>query len=349
MPQPSPEAAGDTGDKASASDLSEGTLPSMSKRHLSQQQQRRIRAAQARSLRDAETSLDGAEPGLVVARYGKRALIEDSAGERWQCELRSNIDGLVAGDYVVWRKSGHGGVIEARNERQSVLCRPDARGKLRPVAANIDMMIVVLAPSPEPHRHLIDRYLVAAHHIGVDVALILNKTDLLDEGSDVPELLDNYRQLGYTTGTTNGRVDPTANALRPLVQGRTIVLVGQSGVGKSSLIQRLIPDLAIRIGELSLAIDKGRHTTTAAELYHLPEGGRLIDSPGIREFHLHHLPAPSVAAGFIEFQPYLGHCKFRDCQHDKEVGCALKAALDEGDISGVRFESYRRIVDAPVP
>lgn len=349
MPQPVPAAPGDTGDKASASDLSEGTLPSMSKRHLSQQQQRRIRAAQARSLRDAETSLDGAEPGLVVARYGKRALIEDSARERWQCESRSNIDGLVAGDHVVWRKSGHGGVIEARSERKSVLCRPDARGKLRPVAANIDMMIVVLAPSPEPHRHLIDRYLVAAHHIGVDVALILNKTDLLDEHSVIPALLDDYRQLGYTTGTTNGSIDPSASALRPLIQGRTIVLVGQSGVGKSSLIQRLIPDLAIRIGELSLAIDKGRHTTTAAELYHLPEGGRLIDSPGIREFHLHHLPAPSVAAGFIEFQPYLGLCKFRDCQHDKELGCALKAALAGGDISDVRFESYRRIVDAPVP
>ena len=320
----------------------------MPKRHLSQQQQRRIRASQAQSLRDAQTSLDGAEPGLVIARYGKRALVEDNDGERWQCELRANIDSVVAGDRVVWRKSDHSGVIEARDDRRTVLSRPDARGKLRPVAANIDTMIVVLAPSPEPHRHLIDRYLVAAHHMGVDVSLILNKTDLLDEHSDVPALVDSYRQLGYATTATNRSTDPGASVLRPLAHNRTIVLVGQSGVGKSSLIQRLIPDLAIRIGELSQAIDKGRHTTTAAELYHLPGGGRLIDSPGIREFHLHHLPAQSVAAGFIEFQSYLGLCKFRDCQHDKELGCALKAAVDAGEISSARFESYRQIVDAPV-
>ncbi len=321
----------------------------MSKRHLSQQQQRRIRAAQAKSLRDAEASLEGVEQGLVIARYGKRALVEDGTGERWQCELRANIDGVVAGDHVVWQKSDNNAVIEARENRKSVLCRPDARGRLRPVAANIDMMIVVLAPSPEPHRHLIDRYLVAAHHMGVEAALILNKTDLLEAHSEIPALIDSYRQLGYVTAKTCGDTDPNADALRPLAHNRTIVLVGQSGVGKSSLIQRLIPDLAIRIGELSQAIDKGRHTTTAAELYHLPGGGRLIDSPGIREFHLHHLPAPSIAAGFIEFQTYLGLCKFRDCKHDRETGCALKAAVEAGEISSVRFESYRRIVDAPVP
>ena len=122
------------------------------------------------------------------------------------------------------------------------------------------------------------------------------------------------------------------------------MLVGQSGVGKSSLIQRLLPDASIRVGALSEVADKGRHTTTTAEVFHLPGGGRLIDSPGVRDFGLTHVSPDAVATGFTEFRPYLGHCRFRDCQHQSEPGCAVKAAIEAGKISAERFESFRQIV-----
>ena len=316
----------------------------MTKRRLSQQQQRRIRASRERTVAASDNESIGAEQaGLVIARYGKRALIEDDAGQRQQCHLRANTDSLVAGDKVVWTESDGAGVVLARRDRQSVLSRPDPRGNLRPVAANIDLMLIVIAPKPEAHANLIDRYLVAAESEGIDAALVLNKADLLSDNDPLNTLLASYETLGYPTVHT-GINDPHADALTPVIRGKTLVLVGQSGVGKSSLVQRLLPDIDIRIGALSEAIDKGKHTTTAAELYHLPAGGQLIDSPGIREFHLHHLPAAHIAFGFKEFLPFLGSCKFRDCQHDHETDCAILNALEQGAISQERFESYRQIV-----
>lgn len=321
----------------------------MAKRRLTQQQHRRINAARAQKHQLAEGELGEARPGLVIARYGKRALVESDNGERRQCVMRANLDGLVAGDTVSWRPSQDSGVIETRGERHSVLSRPDSRGHLRPVAANIDLMLVVFAPKPQAHGNLIDRYLVAAEHEGMEAILVLNKADLLTEDDSARRLAESYHKLGYSVIETGVDRDPQADRLRACIANRTLVLVGQSGVGKSSLVNRLIPDLDIRIGALSEAIEKGRHTTTAAELYHLPSGGRLIDSPGIREFHLHHLPAHAVAQGFREFAPHLGQCRFRDCTHDHEQGCALLDALSEGLISEARFASYRAIVDAPRP
>lgn len=321
----------------------------MAKRKLTHQQRRRIQAARAEKHQRVDSELGAARVGLVIARYGKRALVEDDQGDRRQCVMRANLDSLVAGDEVSWRPIEDSGVIETRGERRSILSRLDGRGKLRPVAANIDVMLVVFAPKPEAHGNLIDRYLVAAEHAGMEAVLVLNKADLLEAQDDTRELANTYRSLGYTVIETSAESDPTAKQLQQHIAGRTLVLVGQSGVGKSSLVNRLIPDLDIRIGALSAAIDKGRHTTTAAELYHLPSGGQLIDSPGIREFHLHHLPPESVAAGFKEFSQYLGGCRFRDCQHDHEQGCALLQALEQGRISEARYRSYRAIVNAPKP
>ena len=319
----------------------------MSKRRLTQQQQRRIRTARAEKHALPDAELGESRPGTVIARYGKRALIEGQDGERRQCVMRANLDSLVAGDDVLWRPSADSGVIESRAERRSSLCRPDGRGQLRPVAANIDLMLIVIAPAPEPHGNLIDRYLVAAEVEGIEPVLVLNKADLLDDDDPATVLAGRYGALGYPVIRTDAVTDPNASQLRPWIAQRTLVLVGQSGVGKSSLIHRLIPDIDIRIGALSEAISKGRHTTTAAELYHVPGGGRLIDSPGIREFHLHHLPDDAVAQGFREFQPLLGRCKYRDCRHDREQDCALLAAVADGTISAERFQSYRSIVDAP--
>lgn len=321
----------------------------MAKRRLTQQQHRRINAARAEKHQLADNELGEARPGLVIARYGKRVLVESANGERRQCVLRANLDSLVAGDEVTWRPSEDSGVIETRGDRRSVLNRPDSRGNLRPVAANIDLMLVVFAPKPDAHGNLIDRYLVAAEHEGMEAILVLNKADLLGPNDNARKLADNYQALGYRVIETSAKSDPQADRVRECIANRTLVLVGQSGVGKSSIINRLIPDLDIRIGALSEAIEKGRHTTTTAELYHLPSGGQLIDSPGIREFHLHHLPADVVFRGFKEFVPYLGQCRFRDCKHDREQGCALLHALSDKLISEARFASYRAIVDAPKP
>lgn len=319
----------------------------MTKRRLSQQQQRRIRTARERQVALSDETPGDAQPGLVIARYGKRALIEGEDGERRQCVMRANLDSLVAGDRVVWMPSEDGGVIDARAERSSVLRRPDPRGKLRPVAANIDLMLIVIAPKPLAHANLIDRYLVAAESEGIDAALVLNKQDLLEADDPCSDLANTYEALGYPVVRTDRTSDPQALALQPLIRGRTLVLVGQSGVGKSSLINRLLPEEDIRVGALSEGIDKGRHTTTAAALYHLPCGGHLIDSPGIREFHLHHLPPEDIAPGFREFRPFLGHCRFRDCSHDHEKDCAILNAVAEGAISEERLASYRMIVAAP--
>ncbi|EED34814.1 ribosome small subunit-dependent GTPase A [Luminiphilus syltensis NOR5-1B] len=317
----------------------------MSKRRLSKQQQRRIaerhREARSASLDDAETM----QPGVVIARYGKQVLLEDESGTRRTCPIRPNVEDLVAGDRVAWLQEQDTPVVVARQPRRSALSRPDARGRPRTVAANVDLMLIVIAPEPEPHANLIDRYLVAAEDAGIDTALVLNKADLIDDNNPLLALMDRYRALDYPCVVT-GRQEPDAQQLEALIDGRTLVLVGQSGVGKSSLVQRLLPDIDIRVGELSAAIAKGRHTTTTAALYHLPSGGHLIDSPGIREFHLHHLPADAVAPAFPDFRPFLGHCRFRDCQHSKETGCAILEAVEAGRIAPERLDSYRAIISS---
>ncbi|MFW6345626.1 MAG: small ribosomal subunit biogenesis GTPase RsgA [Halomonas sp.] len=340
----------------------------MSKRKLSRQQRWRIdkiqaeRAARAtrKDEQDSEKLAAGEYgpelPGRVVAHFGRTLDVRpDTGGEAVRCHLRANLEGLVTGDRVIWRgrQDPEGkvveGVVVARGERESVLERPDARGLLKPVAANIDQILVVFAVEPAPHANLIDRYLVAAEATGIAPVLVLNKIDLLPPtGGELRDLLARYEALGYpVVSTTTEREDGLA-ALHARLAGRTSVFVGQSGVGKSSLIDRLLPDEELRIGALSKDSRKGTHTTTTARLYALPAAasGELIDSPGIREFGLVHLDEQQVAEGFIEFRDHLGHCRFRDCRHRHEPGCALLEAVERGEIHPERFASYRRIVDS---
>lgn len=340
----------------------------MSKRKLSRQQRWRIEKIQAEradraTRRDAQDDQKLAageygpeRPGRVIAHFGRTLEVQpEPEGAPIRCHLRANLDGLVTGDRVIWRgaqdAAGHivEGVVVARSERHSVLERPDARGQLKPVAANIDQILIVFAVEPAPFANLIDRYLVAAEATGIAPVLVLNKTDLLPEdGGELMTLLERYRALGYPVVATTTAHDAGLDALHERLAGRTSVFVGQSGVGKSSLIDRLLPDEALRIGALSKDSRKGTHTTTTARLYRLPaaSGGELIDSPGIREFGLIHLDESQVAEGFIEFRDHLGRCRFRDCRHRQEPGCALLEAVDSGAIHPERFASYRRIVDS---
>ena len=339
----------------------------MSKRKLSRQQRWRIEKIQAeraeraakKAGRDDEKLAAGEygaeRDGRVIAHFGRTLDVAERAGDTpTRCHLRANLEGLVTGDRVIWRAGEDGsGVVVARGERDNVLERPDMRGLLKPVAANIDQILIVFAVEPEPHAGLIDRYLVAAEATGITPVLVLNKTDLLPEqGGELRALLDRYRHIGYQVVATTTAHAGGLDDLYAQLADRTSVFVGQSGVGKSSLIDRLLPDEELRIGALSEDSRKGRHTTTTAQLYCLPPpsdslaAGELIDSPGIREFGLTHLDERQVTEGFIEFAPYLGLCRFRDCRHRQEPGCALLDAVDAGAIHPDRFASYRRIVDS---
>ena len=332
----------------------------MSKRKLSRQQRWRIEKVQAERSERAQkrdNQLDealsdgelGAEQeGLIVSHFGQQVEVESLDGERLRCHVRSQVGDLVTGDRVVWRSGNPTGVIEARLDRHSLLSRPDNYGKLKAVAANIDNMLIVIAPRPQVYANLIDRYLVAAETIGIKPTLLFNKSDLIDESNReaLTSLLQRYDSIGYRVIRASTKAQHGLDELKALLKERISVFVGQSGVGKSSLINSLLPGSDIRVGSLSEGTDKGRHTTTTARLFHFPLGGSLIDSPGIREFALWNLSRDEVVNGFVEFRPFIDRCRFRDCQHEQEPGCALLAARDDDQISEPRLLSYRQIIQS---
>ena len=335
----------------------------MAKRHLTRRQNWRIQKIQDERAERANKRAEKAEAqltasdlgpeqeGLVIAHFGVQVDVEctqgELAGEVRRCHRRANLPALVTGDRIVWRADNQqGGVIVAQLPRQSELCRPDMRGQLKPVAANVDQLVIVFAPLPTPYSNLIDRYLVAAEQAGLSPLLVMNKADLLDAQRDSALLgwLHDYQALGYPVLRLSASAGNGLDELQGHLRDRISVFVGQSGVGKSSLINALLPGIDLRVGALSDSTGKGIHTTTTARLFHFPAGGDLIDSPGIREFGLTHISHDDLLHGFIEFRPWLGRCRFRDCQHLHEPGCALLQAVTDGQISQARMDSYRHIL-----
>lgn len=328
----------------------------MSKRKLSKGQQRRVEANHQRRLqKEIDIDFDSSqfsEPqsGVVVSRFGKQADVESDDGAIHRCHIRRTVSSLVVGDHVVWRPSNDGlsGIIEAAHERTSVLSRPDYYDGLKPIAANIDQIIVVSSILPELSLNIIDRYIVACETIQIKPILVLNKIDLLneDEYQATDKQMDIYRHLGYEVFLVSSYTHEGIEELGHQLEDKTTIFVGQSGVGKSSLLNHYLCESLpnIEVGAVSELSGLGQHTTTAARLYHFPRGGHVIDSPGVREFGLWHLTPDQITNGFIEFADYLEHCRFRDCKHDGDPGCAIEAAVNEGKIAKVRFDNYHRIL-----
>ena len=323
----------------------------MVKKRLSQRQQERIQNIQEkrrkRLAEKAEQKLEHAEgqphKGIVITRHGQNLVVADEASTLHHCLWRRNIGHIVCGDHVVWQATGDKhGVVTALLERQSVLARPDYSGREKPLAANISKLVIVLAPLPEPSEYLLDQYLVTAETIGVKAVIAFNKIDLLDQAAiqKLNQRFGHYEKIGYSLIQISAKFE---HGLDPLIQqliDETSILVGQSGVGKSSLINAILPDQDIQVGRLSQASGLGRHTTSATTYYSLPEGGHLIDSPGVRSFRLVELSRSQLEKGFKEFGPFIGHCRFSDCHHLKEPGCALRQAVNEGQIDRRRLENF---------
>lgn len=372
-------------------------------RKLTKQQLRRIDKQQAQQ----QDSIDGSlMDGVVMAHYGKQLEVQVTSlpsiipeapvvaegepepfwqsielGDIWRCHVRTNLPMLATGDKVRWVADPNTGFgrIESVQPRSSLVSRPDRYHKLKPVAANVDILAIVFAPLPAAAPNLIDRYLVVCHHAGVKPLLVLNKADLLsiEDYAFTKELLTQYQSLGYeavltaapcpenillnpeTEATTNShpeavnstavepsqqKIDLGLGDLQQQIKDKLVIFAGQSGVGKSTLVNALLPDSDQSVNVISTNSKLGQHTTTTSRLLpfnpeDLSQGG-IVDTPGIREYGIWHLTPDDIIAGFVELYPLAGDCQFRDCKHThNSKGCALWEAVAEGKVLQRRVES----------
>ncbi|HKB83532.1 MAG TPA: ribosome small subunit-dependent GTPase A [Burkholderiales bacterium] len=280
--------------------------------------------------------------GLVVGTFGRQYLVELPGSEILTCFPRGKRSTLACGDRVEIARTAPGqGVVEAVDPRSALLYRSDQfRQKI--IAANVTQIVIVLAVVPSFYEELLNRCIAAAENQRLSLVIVLNKFDLAGESAVAMDRLTLYSNLGYRVVPLSAKRD--ISPLRPLLNGHVSVLIGQSGMGKSTIINALIPGTGATTAEISAALDSGRHTTTHARLYHLDAGSDLIDSPGMQEFGLHHLTQQDIAGAFLEIRPLLGHCRFHNCRHLVEPGCAILQAQAEGRIDTRRLEAYRKLV-----
>lgn len=291
-------------------------------------------------------------PGArIIASFSNRGAAELNDGTVVSCKFRRSTGRPVCGDFVQLEYHRPDYVVVAIKQRRNRFIRADNRQDTRLVAANLDQVLVVLAPYPAPSRDLLDRYIVASTNLGIVPVIIFNKWELRDHEEHrgialaLEEKLAYFQKLGYKVLHTSCKCEPGTDALLAASTEKTSILVGQTGVGKSSLVKALVPDRDIQISSVSTATGKGTHTTTTTTLYHLPEQGSLIDSPGVWEYGLWRMPGAAIASGYGEFGQYANSCKFADCLHRAEPDCAVKEAVAAEDIPASRHQSYLRTLE----
>lgn len=300
-----------------------------------------MRGSEAVDVQDAATEL-----GRVIASHGRHVLVESAQGERISCTLLGRRLEAVCGDEVRWRTSDSAGrgVVFERKPRRTALTRSSGTGASEVVVANITQLVVVFAPLPEPDFFIVDRYLAAAELSGLEALVVLNKVELADTGDACQAELAAYGRIGYTNLACSAASGTGVPALHEALRANVTVVVGQSGVGKSSLANCLLPGLDAETAELTRSTVEGRHITSVATLHHLPGGGDLIDSPGVRDY------APGIellgdpVRAFREFAVPAADCRFKDCRHLREPDCKVRQAVDTGLIAPRRYESYRRLL-----
>jgi ribosome biogenesis GTPase len=328
----------------SSSPLTGGERITIMKKHLSNKQQQQITQRQAKHLTSSTH-------GLVLAHYGDSIEIETTDKQVVQCSFRQNLPTMVVGDTVVFEQDQNNpkqGSLLAHEPRRTTLWRRNKEGENKLIAANVDQVLIVIAPEPKRAEEVLDRYLVMTALQKLKAIIIFNKIDLLRpaELAAQKSYYASYEKRGTPVLFITEKEKTSIEPLVSLLKNKSSVFVGLSGVGKSSLIQSLLPEETVRISGLSVSgkTQMGRHTTSNSRLYHLPEGGNIIDSPGIREFAMQNLSQTEIEQGFPEFQSHFKQCKFRNCQHLKEPECGIRLALEKNEISQERWASYLRIL-----
>lgn len=289
--------------------------------------------------------------GRVITRFGAELLVENqdnSSGKPTppvRCTAKRKFDSIVCGDFITWHHNPQGNAsVDDLLPRKNALTRPGYRNRPRTIAANIDQLVIVNSWLPKTSWDLVDRYLIAAQQLQADAVIVMNKSDLAKQHASEADWrsLEIYQQLGYPVlhiNALNGKDGEGIQELLSLMNDKTSIFSGRSGVGKSSIANQILPDMDITVGIISDS-GEGKHTTTTATLYALPSGGYLIDSPGVRDYALGDISAQELSDGYIEFYDFSLHCRFNNCTHDHEPGCAVRAAVEKNQISSERYQRY---------
>lgn len=280
----------------------------------------------------------------MITRFGAELLVENpvESSPPVRCTAKRKFDSIVCGDIIKWHPNEHGNAsVVDLLPRKNALTRPGYRGRPRTIAANIDQLVVVNSWLPETSWDLVDRYLIAAQQLDTDAIIVMNKSDLAAEHATESDwaALETYKKIGYEVLHINAHTGEGIEDLLAFMNNKTSIFSGRSGVGKSSIANQILPDVDITVGLIS-GSGEGKHTTTTATLYNLPSGGYLIDSPGVRDYALGDISPQELAAGYIEFKDHLPYCRFNNCTHDHEPGCAVRQAVEQGIITNERYQRY---------
>lgn len=330
----------------------------MAKRKLSKQQQRRIASQQKNKINDDQRQdnklcLDesSTQTARVISHHGRQLYAETENLEKIKCKIRQNLGDIACGDYVLIQQAHNTtgesqNVVVAVKERTNLLKKTGFAGAIKPVAANIGQLVIVTALKPKPNPYLIDRYLTAAENLPANALIVINKVDLMNVETRplVEELTELYQNIGYRVIGTSIKQNIGLEELAEALSNTTSILVGLSGVGKSSIVKAILPKEEIKIGETSEATGEGKHTTTVSALYHLKDNGIIIDSPGVRDFTPTNKSLDEITNGFIDVRRFNGACKFSNCSHQNEPGCAMKQAIIDGKLNHLRFNNYLRLI-----